>query len=76
VLVTDNRVAHARADGEYRQRRVSCEQAAHNLGVDQLRDVDILALVDALTRLPGEELRRASITWSPRTAAWHGSSIC
>lgn len=58
MLVVDTRVAHSLADGEYGQRRASCERAARLLGVRQLRDVAIGQLPAALDRLPDDELRR------------------
>ena len=47
LLVTDTRAEHSLNDGQYGQRRSSCEQAAAELGVDSLRDVDPAGLVDA-----------------------------
>ncbi|MEP6560777.1 MAG: galactokinase, partial [Nakamurella sp.] len=58
VLVIDTRVAHSLADGEYGKRRRSCERSAQILGVQQLRDISLADLTDALSRLPDEELRR------------------
>ena len=40
LLVTDTRAAHALNDGQYAQRRSAAEQAAAELGVASLRDVD------------------------------------
>jgi galactokinase len=39
LLVTDTRAPHRHADGEYRDRRAACEQAAALLGVPTLRAV-------------------------------------
>lgn len=39
LLVIDTRAEHQHAGGQYAARRASCEQAAHLLGVDTLRDV-------------------------------------
>jgi galactokinase len=58
LLVTDTRAEHSLNDGQYGQRRSSCEQAAAELGVDSLRDVDPAGLVDALSRLSDDVLRR------------------
>jgi galactokinase len=58
LLVTDTRAEHSLNDGQYGQRRTSCEQAAAELGIDSLRDVDPGGLDDALTRLSDDVLRR------------------
>lgn len=42
LLVIDTRAKHSNADGQYGQRRASCEQAAKVLGVDSLRQVEDL----------------------------------
>ncbi|UJP39673.1 galactokinase [Cellulomonas palmilytica] len=39
LLVIDTRAEHALVDGQYAQRRATCEQAARLLGVTTLRDV-------------------------------------
>ena len=51
LLVIDTRAPHALVDGEYAERRRSCEQAAAILGVPALRDVTVDDLDDALARL-------------------------
>ena len=51
LLVIDTRAPHALVDGEYAERRRSCEQAAELLGVRALRDVAVDDLDDALARL-------------------------
>lgn len=56
VLVLDTRVPHSHVDGEYGERRASCEEAARQLGVPALRDVTDLD--DALGRLGEDLLRR------------------
>ncbi|MFL6166741.1 MAG: galactokinase [Ornithinibacter sp.] len=58
LLVTDTRAEHSLNDGQYGQRRSSCEQAAAELGVGSLRDVDPAGLDDALSRLSDDVLRR------------------
>ncbi len=58
LLVTDTKAEHSLNDGQYGQRRSSCEQAAAELGVDSLRDVDPAGLDDALSRLSDDVLRR------------------
>ncbi|HLT85171.1 MAG TPA: galactokinase [Phototrophicaceae bacterium] len=50
LLVMDTRAPHALVDGQYAQRRDSCERAARELGVATLREVtDLPAALDALT---------------------------
>ena len=58
LLVTDTRAAHALNDGQYAQRRSAAEQAASELGVSSLRDVDPATLDVALARLSDDVLRR------------------
>jgi len=58
LLVTDTRAEHSLNDGQYGQRRASCEKAAAEVGVATLRDVDPGDLDDALARLPDDVLRR------------------
>ncbi|MCW4466393.1 galactokinase [Glutamicibacter sp. MNS18] len=56
VLVIDTRVEHSHVDGGYAARRASCEQAAVALGVESLREITEVALLD---RLEPELRRRA-----------------
>jgi galactokinase len=56
LLVIDTRAPHALVDGEYADRRRSCEQAAVLLGVPALRDVDDLG--SAMSRLDDDVLQR------------------
>ncbi|KOX05671.1 galactokinase [Micromonospora profundi] len=58
VLVIDSRAPHRHADGEYADRRRSCEAAAKALGVPALRDVTVDQLDAALARLDDEVTRR------------------
>ena len=58
LLVTDTRAEHSLNDGQYGERRAACEQAAAELGVASLRDVDPADLDDALHRLSDDLLRR------------------
>ena len=51
LLVVDTHAPHAHVDGEYAERRRSCEQASRILGVRALRDVTVDGLDDALARL-------------------------
>ena len=56
ILVLDTRSPHSHIDGEYGERRATCEQAAKILGVRALRDVTDLDA--ALSRLPDTQMRR------------------
>jgi galactokinase len=58
LLVMNTRAEHALVDGQYAERRRSCEHAAAELGVRSLREVRPEALEDALGRLSDEVLRR------------------
>ena len=58
VLVVDTRAPHRLVEGEYADRRRSCEQAAAELGVPALRDVPLAGLDAALARLPDGTQRR------------------
>ena len=59
LLVIDSKTPHALVDGEYAERRRSCETAAALLGVRALRDVAVDGLAQAVARLaaaaPAEE---------------------
>ena len=59
LLVIDSKTPHALVDGEYAERRRSCETAAALLGVRALRDVTVHGLGDAVSHLasaaPAEE---------------------
>ena len=62
LLVIDSKAPHALVEGEYAERRRSCERAAAILGVPALRDVTVDGLDAALGRLgdgpDGDLLRR------------------
>jgi galactokinase len=58
LLVMDTRTQHALGDGQYAQRRRSCEQAAHQLGLPSLREVGLDHLCETLDRLSDNEIRR------------------
>ncbi len=58
VLVLDTRSGHEHASGEYRRRRAACEDAARQLGVPALRDLDEARLPEALAALGDDVLRR------------------
>jgi galactokinase len=51
LLVVDTRAEHALVDGQYAQRRASCEHAASLLGVGTLREIDPAGLDAALAAL-------------------------
>jgi galactokinase len=57
LLVIDTRAQHTLADGQYLQRRASCEQAAHQLGVSSLREVSVDDLDKVLDRLPNQTIQ-------------------
>lgn len=53
LLVVDTRAEHALVDGQYAQRRTTCETAARHLGIATLREIDPAALGTALDALTG-----------------------
>lgn len=58
LLVINTRAHHSLVDGQYGERRASCERAAEQLGVGTLRDVPFEEVDDALGRLTDPLLRR------------------
>jgi galactokinase len=58
LLVTDTRAEHSLVDGQYAARREACEKAAHELGIDTLREIDPADLDAVLERLGSDEVRR------------------
>jgi galactokinase len=58
ILIIDSKTPHSHADGEYANRRATCEASARALGVGALRDVAIDDLDRALARLDGVAGRR------------------
>lgn len=50
-IVTDTRTPHQLADGQYALRRLLCEEATVNLGLDQLRDATPDLVEHSLSRL-------------------------
>ena len=58
LLVVDTRAVHELVDGQYAERRDSCEQAARELGVETLREVSADGLDDTLEQLSSDLLRR------------------
>ncbi len=57
LLVMDTRATHALGDGQYAQRRRSCEDAARLLGVRSLREVAFNDLDQILDRVPDPSMR-------------------
>jgi galactokinase len=57
-LVVDTKAEHRLVDGQYGERRRTCEAAAALLGISSLREVEPADLDDALDRLPDEVMRR------------------
>lgn len=71
LLVIDTKAPHSLNDGQYASRRAACENAARQLGVNLLADIDPSGLDDALSRLddPVEVKRvRHVVTEIARTA--------
>ncbi|GAA1713629.1 galactokinase [Isoptericola hypogeus] len=75
LLVIDTRAPHQLVDGQYAERRASCEEAARLLGVPNLRAIAPEGLDDALAALaphdPHDVLRRRVrhvVTETARTA--------
>jgi galactokinase len=58
ILVVDTRAPHRHVSGEYAARRAACEEAARQLGVRALRDVDVDDLPAVLGRVPTGLRRR------------------
>ena len=57
LLIMDTRVEHALDDGQYAQRRASCEEAARQLGLPSLREVPFDALDETLDQLADHRVR-------------------
>jgi galactokinase len=58
LVVVDTRAEHTLVDGQYAERRDSCERAAAELGVETLREVPAGDLGSALERLSDDLLRK------------------
>ncbi|QUH01993.1 galactokinase [Saccharopolyspora erythraea] len=58
LLVINTRTRHRHVDGEYADRRRTCEHAASTLGLNALRDLGSSELDAALPRLTGDRMRR------------------
>ncbi len=57
LLIMDTRARHALGDGQYAQRRASCDEAARQLGPPSLREVAVGDLDVTLDRLSDDEIR-------------------
>ena len=57
LLVMNTLATHSLVDGQYEQRRASCDEAARQLGVISLREVSIDGLGQALDRLSDTRVR-------------------
>jgi galactokinase len=57
LLVINTRAEHSLVDGQYEQRRLSCERAARQLGVPSLREVPVEGLDQTLDRLSDKVIR-------------------
>ena len=58
-VVIDTNTRHSHANGEYGQRRASCEKAAATAGVPALRDLSVADLPGLESKLDDETFRRA-----------------
>ncbi|MCC5829066.1 MAG: galactokinase [Phycisphaeraceae bacterium] len=59
VLIANTNVRHELSGGEYAQRRAQCEQAARELGVSSLRDLDLNQVIRAKPGLDALIFKRA-----------------
>ena len=57
LLIMDTRAKHALGDGQYAQRRASCEEAARQLGLPSLREVAFNDLEATLDQLSDHRIR-------------------
>jgi galactokinase len=57
LLVMDTRSEHTLVDGQYAERRRSCEEAARQLGLPSLREVAFDDLGETLDRLSNDQIR-------------------
>jgi galactokinase len=57
LLVMDTRAEHTLVDGQYAQRRRSCEEAARQLGLSSLREVAFVDIDEMLDRLSDSQIR-------------------
>ncbi|WP_163508681.1 galactokinase [Fodinicola acaciae] len=58
LLVLNTNTPHTHADGEYAERRRSCERGAEILGVRALRDIGVADLPEALAKINDDVVRR------------------
>ena len=66
LIVIHSGTAHAHAAGEYRIRRTECDDAAHRLGVNRLRDVSMTMLRDVALPPPLDRRVRHVVTENAR----------
>lgn len=59
IIIVNSGVAHSNVDGEYNQRRMQCEAAAHHYGVTALRDIDEAQLIAGKANLDALTYKRA-----------------
>jgi len=57
LLIMDTRVEHTLDDGQYALRRASCEEAARQLGLPSLREVDFNDLANTLGQLSDHRIQ-------------------
>ena len=57
LLIINTLAKHSLVDGQYQQRRLSCEAAARQLGVPSLREVPVKDLHQTLDRLSDNQIR-------------------
>jgi galactokinase len=57
LLIMDTRAEHRLVDGQYAERRASCEDASRQLGLTSLREVAFDHLYQSLNRLPDNRIR-------------------
>lgn len=59
LVLVDSRVKHELKDSPYNKRRESCERVAATLGVETLRDADMVMLDAAKDKISEEDYKRA-----------------
>lgn len=59
LVLVDSRVKHELADSPYNKRRESCERVAARLGIETLRDADMVALDAVKGEISEEDYKRA-----------------
>jgi galactokinase len=59
LVLVDSQVKHELVDSPYNKRRESCERVAKKLGVETLRDADMIALENCRNQISDEDYKRA-----------------